>query len=219
MTGSPLPPKKQVALSLLEKATVFVHLDPRHEGVRVPPWFKKQPQLVLQVGLNMTVPIPDLNVDDDCMSCTLSFSRSPFFCYLPWHAIYAIVGEDFRGMVWPDDVPPEVAAQLKNQQQQVERPGLRAVPSRDASAPVPGRPEAVKPRREDAAERAVRKAISKEAAGRAQEKKRDGAAKRKRELRAAPTPSHPSAHSAPSASAADGKKGKRQLPPYLRVVK
>ena len=65
MQPTRLPRKKDVALELLEHATVFVHLDPRAEAVRVPPWFKRQPQLVLQVGLNMAVPIPDLEVDDE----------------------------------------------------------------------------------------------------------------------------------------------------------
>jgi len=77
----------------------------------VPPWFKGQPQLVLQIGLNMPVPIPDLRLDEDGMSCTLSFNRSPFHCVIPWGAVFAMVGDDGRGMVWPDDLPPEVARQ------------------------------------------------------------------------------------------------------------
>jgi stringent starvation protein B len=113
MNGTPLPPKKEVALALLERGSVHVHLDPRAGGVVVPAWFKRQPQLVLQVGLNMPVPIPDLRVDEDGLSCTLSFNRSPFFCIVPWSAVFAMVGDDSRGMVWPDDVPPEVATQAR----------------------------------------------------------------------------------------------------------
>src|SRR5690606_17919500 len=106
-----LPPKHEVALALLQAApSVFVHLDPRPDDVLVPPWFKKQPQLVLQIGLNMTVQIPDLDVGSDAISCTLSFNRSPEFCRLPYSAIFGLVGEDGRGMVWPESIPPEVAA-------------------------------------------------------------------------------------------------------------
>src|SRR5580693_3337307 len=106
----PLPPKKEVGLALLERSSVYVHLDPRQDAVHVPAWFKKQPQLVLQVGMNMPVPIPDLRFDDDGMSCTLSFNRTPFFCVVPWSSVYAVVGcDDGRGMIWPEDVPPEVA--------------------------------------------------------------------------------------------------------------
>src|SRR5262245_3102832 len=108
-----LPPKKEVALALLQGPSLFIHLDPRRAGVVVPKWLTGQPQLVLQVGLNMAIQIPDLTVDDDGVSCTLSFNRSPFWCKLPWSAVYALVGEDGRGMIWPNDVPPEVAAQMQ----------------------------------------------------------------------------------------------------------
>ena len=75
-----LPPKKEVALALLERSNVDVYLDPRAKGVVVPPQFRKEPRLILKIGLNMPVPIPDLRLDDDSMSCTLSFNRSPFYC-------------------------------------------------------------------------------------------------------------------------------------------
>jgi stringent starvation protein B len=106
----PLPPKKAVAMALLQGPSMLVHLDPRREGVVVPPHFRRQPQLVLQFGLNLAVPIRDLDVNEEGLSGTLSFNRSPCWCYLPWSAVYALVGEDGRGMVWPDDVPPEIAA-------------------------------------------------------------------------------------------------------------
>ena len=122
MTEARLPAKKDVALALLAGPSVFVHLDPRKDGVVVPKWFKSQPQLVLQIGLHLAVRIPDLEVGDRGISCTLSFNRSPFWCDLPWDAIYALVGEDGRGMVWPESVPPELA--------QAQKPGLKAVPSK-----------------------------------------------------------------------------------------
>jgi stringent starvation protein B len=136
-----LPPKKEVALKLLEQSSVYIHLDPRREKVVVPAWFKKRPQLVLQVGLNMPVPIPDLNVDDERICCTLSFNRAPFFCWVPWEAIFALVGEDGRGMVWPEDIPPEVAAQAQKsgQEPREEAPArarghLRAVKGGEGAA-------------------------------------------------------------------------------------
>ena len=107
-----LPPKKEVALALLERSNVDVYLDPRARGVVVPPQFRKEPRLILKIGLNMPVPIPDLRVDEDSMSCTLSFNRSPFYCVVPWSAVFALVGEDGRGMVWPDDVPQELAVKV-----------------------------------------------------------------------------------------------------------
>src|SRR5579859_7507933 len=142
----PLPPKKEVALALLERSSVHVHLDPRGTGAVVPPWFKKQPQLVLQVGLNMPVPIADLRLDDDGMSCTLSFSRTPFFCVVPWSSVFAMMGDDNRGMVWPDDVPVEVARQAQGRAS--ESPA-RKEPSKVGPAPArdPKAESAPKPKR------------------------------------------------------------------------
>ena len=131
-SGTPkLPPKREVALALLKTNSVFVHLDPRHSGVAVPPWFKKQLRLVLQIGLNMAVPIKDLDVGQDALSCTLSFSRRPHYCYIPWKAVFALVNEEGRGMVWPDDVPPELIADAQRQHEVAHRRAtLRAVGSK-----------------------------------------------------------------------------------------
>ena len=110
---------------------MHVHLDPRAAGVVVVPLFlKSQPQLVLQIGLNMPVPIPDLRLDDAGMTCTLSFNRAPFYCVIPWGSIFAMIGDDGRGMIWKDDVPPEVA---KPSQARPDRPAT-------APAEIAGRP-------------------------------------------------------------------------------
>ena len=210
-----LPSKKDVVLALLQGPSVFVHLDPRKKGVVVPANFRKQPQLVLQVGLNMAVSIPDLRVDDEGVSCTLSFSRAPFWCVLPWSAIYALVSEDGPGMVWPDDVPPEVAAQMQaavtKQVPKRPRPKLAAVGPRsiepdeaegeagEASAEAP---PAEQPVRAKAEVVPIRPLPRKE-----------------------PEPSQPEAEAEdtprppPPRAVPGGKKPRRELPPYLRVIK
>jgi stringent starvation protein B len=126
----PLPRKKAVALDLLERTSVFVHLDPRRPGVIVPQGFLKQPQLVLQIGLNMAISIPDLDVTEEGITCTLSFNKRPHFCSLPWSSIYALIGEQGGGMVWPEDVPPEVVTQQRSAAKKDPRTrklGLRSV--------------------------------------------------------------------------------------------
>lgn len=169
-----LPPKPDVMNALLQGPSVYVHLDPRREGVIVPQWFKKQTQLVLQLGLNMAVPIPDLEVGAEGISCTLSFNRQPHWCVMPWGAVYALVGEDGRGMIWPDDVPPELAAQQR-------RPALKVV-----------EPQKKQPKKKPA-------------------RKKAGKAGRPK-LQALPSEPPPAA---PPADA----DGKKELPPYLRVIK
>ena len=213
----PLPAKKDVALALLQGPSLFIHLDPRKPEVIVPLHFKKQAQLVLQVGLNMAVPIPDLNVDDEGVSCTLSFNRSPFWCRLPWTAIYALVGDDRRGMIWPDEVPAEVeSAQSK--------------PAAPQSAP--GKPRGARttkkkekqPREEAGAKLAADDSTEGEAQGGEREMRTSA-----RPLSPLPASSRPLATPAPTARTAGAvspkgtgeatKPGKRELPPYLRVVK
>lgn len=137
------PSKKDVMLDLLAKSGVFVYLDPRREGVVVPAGFKKQPELMLQIGLNMAVAIRDLEVDDEGITCTLSFNRSPFWCRMPWHAVFALVSdEDRRGAVWAEDAPRE-SKMSKTPAIEPPRPRLRAVgpderaPSADERAPEP----------------------------------------------------------------------------------
>jgi stringent starvation protein B len=203
----PLPPKKEVALALLERSSVYVHLDPRQGSVVVPPWFKKQPQLVLQVGLNMPVPIRDLRLDDDGMSCTLSFNRSPFFCVVPWSSVFAMVGcEDGRGMVWPDDVPAEVARQAQNRVADGDR-------SEGPKSTPPGPPPSEMPKAKRPRKRAALGAVP------------EGNASAVPAPKAARSTSG-SATSRPAAApaqamrpAAGSPRKKRELPPYLRVVK
>jgi hypothetical protein len=116
-----LPPKRDVASALLRKGSLFLHLDPRVSGVCVPPWLTKQPQLVLQVGFDMVIRIPDLRVDDEGVFGTLSFNRNPFACAIPWDAVFALVGDDGRGLVWPESMPPEIAAEVERESQRARR--------------------------------------------------------------------------------------------------
>jgi stringent starvation protein B len=210
----PLPPKKEVGLALLERSSVYVHLDPRQDAVVVPAWFKKQPQLVLQVGMNMPVPIPDLRFDDEGMSCTLSFNRAPFFCVVPWASVFAMVGEDGRGMVWPDDVPAEVAKQAQGRGPEAARKEMAKPGAAPVREPREAKVEAtVKTKR-------TRKRPPLSAVPDAQEllgppiKTPNGAG------RASPSPVRPVVAPAPAPRPVAGPtRKKRELPPYLRVVK
>ena len=201
-TSQPLPPKKEVALALLERSNdrgIFVHLDPRQATVVVPPWFKKQPQLVLQIGLNMAIPIPDLRFDDDGMSCTLSFNASPFFCSVPWAGVFAIVDESAKGMVWPDDVPPEIARQV--QVRAVEAP-RRDEPEAAAKGARPRRPR-------------KRSALAAVEGDEAQAPRAPSGSP----PAAAPPPAAEPPRPPPSQPGARVARPRRELPPYLRVVK
>ncbi len=89
-----------------------MHLDPRQAGVLVPTRLRLQAQVVLQVGLDMPVPIPDLRIDEEGVYGTLSFKGVPFTCFVPWKAVFALVGDDAKGMVWATEMPAEIAAEV-----------------------------------------------------------------------------------------------------------
>jgi stringent starvation protein B len=206
-----LPSKQAVSLALLEEESVYLHLDPRRPGVSVPAWLARQPQLTLQVGLrNMVIPIPDLHVGDDGITCTLSFNRAPFHCTVPWHALFAVVGESGRGMVWPEDVPAEVVAQAQPLPEKKSATPLRAVPPKPSSdaAPAAGKPKAKRPRSPEARARRAEQARM-----RRQELKQK---KLEAQAAAAIAPPQPVAQGAPPMASP---RRPRVLPPYLRVVK
>ncbi len=129
--AKPPPSKIEVARALLAKGTLFLHVDPQRGGVDVPPWLRKQVQVVLQIGLDMPVPIPDLHLDEAGVFATLSFNRSPYTCVVPWSAVFAVVGDAGQGMVWADDMPAEIAAEVEREARRRE---LRAVSTDSADS-------------------------------------------------------------------------------------
>lgn len=139
MVAPPPPSKREQLHKLLEHGSVFVHLDPRRSGVAVPPWLAKKPQLVLQLGLNFPIPIRDLEIDEEGVRCTLSFNRAPFYCILPWSAVYALVGEDGQVTVWPADLPPELVppTEAAPSSSAVRREAPRERRGRGQPAPAP----------------------------------------------------------------------------------
>lgn len=147
------PDKREVAEALIERGSVFLYLDPRSDGVVVPEYLRKQPQLVLQVGLDLVVPIPDLEIDGEGISGTLSFNRAPFWCRVPWGSVFGLVGDDSMGVVWHEDLPDEIAAEVDAAKEKADRPlgvakrpALRAIDGgaeRSSAPPAPeGEPEA-----------------------------------------------------------------------------
>lgn len=135
-TPSAFPDKREVVERLLGRGMVFLHLDPRQEGVEVPAWLKDQIQIVLQIGLDMPIPIPDLHLEEQGIFATLSFNRSPFGCIVPWRAIFAVVGDDGRGMVWPEDMPVEIAAEVERE---VRRRGMAGPGAIECRKPASGK--------------------------------------------------------------------------------
>ncbi|MCS6901847.1 MAG: ClpXP protease specificity-enhancing factor SspB [Myxococcales bacterium] len=132
---SPPYSKRDVFRFLLDQGqSVRILLDARREGVIVPARFRGVPQLILEVGLNMNPPIPDLDIEGDGVRCTLSFAKQPFHCTLPWSSIWALIGKrDGRGYQWVEDIPPELVAVPQAPPPPRMPPVLRAVPAQSPS--------------------------------------------------------------------------------------
>ena len=115
MATSP-PDKETVVLQLLAEGDAMLCLDARHKGVRVPAEHAHNPALRLILNLNFPHPI---DVTAEGISARLSFGGRRIACHIPLDALWAAFEpQTMQGMMWPDSMPPEVAADLVNQQQQ-----------------------------------------------------------------------------------------------------
>ncbi|HVZ86394.1 MAG TPA: ClpXP protease specificity-enhancing factor SspB [Polyangia bacterium] len=132
MSSDERPTKPQAFLALLKEGWTSLHVDARRIGIVVPQGLRGQAHLVLQYGYDLPISIPDLEVDDEGVHATLSFSRTPLRTFVPWTAVYAITcndprsQNDGRGVLYPEDVPPEVAvmaapeAQIESDEARIE---------------------------------------------------------------------------------------------------
>ncbi len=111
----PTPGKQELVEKLIADGPVLVHLDPRREGVSVPTRLACGPRLVLRFGHDLKPEILDLHIGEEALSGTLMFGGVPHHCILPWDSVFAVVSEDSgKGMVWAEDVPSEVVAEMRD---------------------------------------------------------------------------------------------------------
>ena len=204
------PSKQQLMIHMLEDAWVYVHLDPRRDGVILPDHLRLEKRLVLQYGYNMPVPIDNFNVDERGISATLSFRRVPCATFIPWAAVFAVTDGDKRTWVWQEDMP----ADLNLEEGAAEPAQPNIVPARGktqtrgaAAASREGRGgDVVALPRSTRAKTITKKAAPAEAPPEGAAEPSEG-----EEPRAA-------ASSASSSGAAAGKPGKKPRPSYLKLV-
>lgn len=94
-----------------EKGKVMVTLDARRPGVSVPTRFAEDPQLNLDFSVRFG--LADFAFDARGVRASLSFQRQPFFCDLPWSAVYALYSHvDNERLTWARSLPREILDQL-----------------------------------------------------------------------------------------------------------
>lgn len=59
------------------------------------------------MGRDLPIPVPDLYIDEERISGTLSFDGKPFFCDVPWPAVFAIVSSHDSRVAWADGTPAD----------------------------------------------------------------------------------------------------------------
>jgi len=110
----------------------------------VPQQLRGEPHLVLQYGHDLPIPIPDLEVDEYGVRATLSFSRAAHLTVVPWSAVYVVACDDGRGVLYSEDVPPDVTVIAARATSDAAPPDLEAdLESDEIAVPVPAARQAV----------------------------------------------------------------------------
>ena len=115
---------KRVAVERLldQEDSFLIVVDPRAPRVILPPNLIEDARPVgLSIGHKLAIPIPDLAVDEEGITATLSFDRTPFHCTLPWQAIMQI-SVNKEHLIWV--TPRHTEARTPTRR---DRPTLRLV--------------------------------------------------------------------------------------------
>lgn len=108
----PTAPQKHAVFSrFIEKGKVMVTVDARRPGVSVPRQFAEEQQLNLDFSERFG--LADFRYDERGVRASLSFNRQPFFCDVPWSAVYALFSHvDNERLTWARSLPVEILDQL-----------------------------------------------------------------------------------------------------------
>jgi hypothetical protein len=104
------PSKADVALEWIASGLLRVHFDATStNNVIVPKHLRDQVSCILEFGFDMPRPIPDLKVDQDGISGTLSFPGFHEWVIVHWEAVFAIASPSTdRVAFWLNDAPASV---------------------------------------------------------------------------------------------------------------
>ncbi len=94
-----------------EQGKVMVTLDARRAGVAVPPSLAAEPQLNLDFSHRFG--LADFAYDERGVRASLTFNRQPYFCEVPWSAVYSLFSHvDNERLTWARSLPPEILERL-----------------------------------------------------------------------------------------------------------
>lgn len=88
---------------------ILLHIDSRKAGVAVPENLVNNPALTLKLSCNFQ---GATNFDASGITSYLRFAGNYFECILPWDAIWGMTSAKSEQQLWPEDIPPELVAEL-----------------------------------------------------------------------------------------------------------
>jgi len=120
--------KYDFLLNLLEQGDSMICIDSRHAGVDVPASHKNNSSLNLVFNLNFRRPI---EIKEEGIFATLSFTGKPYKCILPFEAVWAIYDPDMKnGQVWEESIPKDMNLADQVIKPQPEKTPLKSMKSR-----------------------------------------------------------------------------------------
>jgi stringent starvation protein B len=139
--GPERPEKLRMFARLIEQGMTMVSLDARREGVRVPHHLAGE--LLLNLNFSLRFGIDDFAFDDDGVRASLTFNKVPFFCEIPWSAVFQMTSTvNADRMMWPDSLPAELAdlvpPQVRPSSPRPAAPTPAVTPAPVAAVPVAG---------------------------------------------------------------------------------
>jgi stringent starvation protein B len=106
--GPERPEKLRMFARFIDQGMTMISLDARRDGVRVPHHLAGE--LMLNLNFSLRFGIDDFAYDDDGVRASLTFNKVPFFCEIPWSAVYQMTSTvNADRMMWPDSLPAELA--------------------------------------------------------------------------------------------------------------
>jgi len=99
--------KRKLFEEYLNADEVYIQLDPKHEGVKLPEKFGEHPSIALKLSLSFNF---HPEVDDELVKATLKFDGEYFDCEVPWGSIWGMYTESGQSRVWKEDIPPKFLA-------------------------------------------------------------------------------------------------------------
>ncbi|MEW5853513.1 MAG: ClpXP protease specificity-enhancing factor SspB [Myxococcota bacterium] len=124
------PSKHDMLMSLLDEGMTMLHLDARTPGVDVPESLRGDPHLRLNLSRRFGRP---LEVKDDRVEAVLTFSGRAYRCVVPFTSVFGMSSHGTgKTLMWPEDIPAEVLAELERNISQPPAPRPKAQEPRPA---------------------------------------------------------------------------------------